>query len=432
MTATRPPDDTDRSDEIKQRYLQASAEQNVGPSERVKRAALAHAQTVALAAGQATQVAATAAATRAQPTAIAANRPRWNVPLVVSLAIASISALLALQFDRSDPADQQIVLGTPSATTPTGTATRALPPQEPIALPTQEPRALPPQEPVASEQEKLGLPAQQKSPAVPASSPLATKKAKSAVALDRQSTMTVPAPAPASSPASPPAAEPAYVPEPPPAVPRPAPQPSAVAPTGRNAATAKPPVAGSEFADADKSIESSARGAAQSKAAPSANAEQSPQAGARSEARPAASSSATSAATSAAIRGRAAPAAQPAPATASAPSLAPSLTPPTTPSPTRAAPPFDAGLALREAARTGQLTLLVEAVRSINTAQLNSTDNAGRTALMLATLGGHVEVVERLLAAGADTELKDTSGQTAAQMAKRLGYQQIESALKKR
>ena len=430
MTAPRPPDDTGRSDEIKQRYLQASAEQAIGPSERVKRAALAHAQTVALAAGEATQVAATAAATRAQPTAIAANRPRWNVPLVASLAIASISALLALQFDRSDPADQRIVLGTPSATTPTGTATRALPPQEPIALPTEQPLALPPQEPIASEQEKLGLPAPEKSPAAPASSPPATKKAKSALALDRQSTMTVPAPA------SPPAAEPAYVPEPPSAVPRPAPQPSAVAPTGRNAATAKPPVAGSEFADADKSIGSSARGAPQSKAASTADAERSPQAGARSEAKPADSSSATSAA----IRGRAASAAQPSPATVSAPSLTPApappltppLTPPPTPSPTREVAPLDAGLALREAARTGQLTLLVEAVRSINAAQLNSTDKAGRTALMLATLGGHAEVVERLLAAGADTELKDTNGQTAAQMARRLGYQQIESALKKR
>ena len=406
MTATRPPDDTDRSDEIKQRYLQASAEQNVGPSERVRLAALAHAQTVGLAAGEAARSTTQTTATPAQLPAAAANQSRWNVPLVASLAIASISALLALQFDRSNHADQQIVLGTPSATTPAGTATQALPRQESIALPREDSLALP-------KQEKLDLPAPEKSATVPAAAPSTApvaKKAKPAEASAGPSAAAAPAPA----------AEPAYVPEPPPrsplSSPRPTPPVDAAAPVGRNAATISSPVAPSELADVDKAIQGSARGAAQSKAAPSADAEQSPAASAGSDTKTANSSAIT--------KGRAATATQPSPTTAASPALAPSSI--------REAAPLDAGVALREAARTGQLTALAGALRTISAAQLNSTDNAGRTALMLATLGGHVEVVERLLAAGADTELKDTSGQTAAQMAKRLGYQQIESALKKR
>ena len=436
MTATRPPDDTDRPDEIKQRYLEASAEQDIGPSERVKLAALAHAQTVAFAAGEAARSTTQTTATPAPLPAAAANQSRWNVPLVASLAIASISALLALQFDRSDPADQQIVPSTPSATTPAGTATLALPSQESRALPSQESQALQRQDSLAlPKQEKLDLPAPKKSATVPAAAP-STAPSPPPVAKKAK-----PAEASASPPAAPTpaaAAEPAYVAEPLPrsplTSPRLTPPVDAALPAGRNTAAVKPPAAAAELADGDKSAKSSATGAVQSKAAPSADAEQGAQAGGRSDAR--------SAGTSAARKDRAAAAAPPSPSTSpsSSPALAPAsstaASPATSPalasSSAREAAPLEAGLALREAARTGQLTALIEALQSINAAQLNSTDGAGRTALMLAALGGHVELVQRLVAAGADTELKDTSGQTAAQMARRLGYQQIEAALKKR
>ena len=119
----------------------------------------------------------------------------------------------------------------------------------------------------------------------------------------------------------------------------------------------------------------------------------------------------------------AAPAPTPAPISAPAvPAPAPAAAP--------AAPPLHAGAALREAARTGQSGALAQALQVVSAAQLNSTDSAGRTALMLATTGGHVEAVQRLVNAGANTELKDANGQTAAQTAKRLGYRQIESILK--
>ena len=307
MTATRPPDDTDRPDEIKQRYLEASAEQDIGPSERVKLAALAHAQTVAFAAGEAARSTTQTTATPTPLPAAAANQSRWNVPLVASLAIASISALLALQFDRSDPADQQIVLSTPSATTPAGTATLALPSQESQALPSKESQALPRQESLAlprqdslalPKQEKLDLPAPKKSATVPAAAP-STAPSPPPVAKKAK-----PAEASASPPAAPTpaaAAEPAYVPEPLPrsplTSPRLTPPVDAALPAGRNTAAVKPPAAAAELAAGDKSAKSSATGAVQSKAAPSADAEQGAQARARSDARPAD--------LSAAIKGRA-------------------------------------------------------------------------------------------------------------------------------
>ena len=359
MTATRPPDDVDRPDELKQRYLRASAEQEIGPSERVRQAALAHAQSAALAVGQAAQ----SKATTPKSPAVAANYARWNVPLVASLAIASLGALLALQFDRSDPADQQIVLSTPSAT---------------------ELATVPPQ--ATLQQEKLASPALENptaSPAAPPSSPPAA---------DRSQPVKAPAgrlvmPAPAHAPAPAPAAEPGYVPTPPLA------SPSAL-PPARNTAASKAPVARSAQIDTDESAKSPSTTAALSPPAPIADAAQGPRASARDGAGAADSSSA--------MKGRQAePAA------------------------------LDAGPALRDAARTGQLAAVLDALPTVSTAQLNSTDSAGRTALMLATQGGHAQVVQRLVAAGADTKLKDASGQTAAQMARRLGYLQIESALTK-
>ena len=105
MTERQPPN---RPDDLKQRYLQASAAQNIGPSERVRQAALDHAQMMATA---------HAAAGESAPSKKAAAN-RWNFSLVASVAIAGISALLALQFDRGDPQDKEVISGRPSATAP--------------------------------------------------------------------------------------------------------------------------------------------------------------------------------------------------------------------------------------------------------------------------------------------------------------------------
>ena len=56
----------------------------------------------------------------------------------------------------------------------------------------------------------------------------------------------------------------------------------------------------------------------------------------------------------------------------------------------------------------------------------NVTDPMGRTALMKAAGGGHLETVQTLLAAGADPHLKDAfTGQTAASLARQHGHAEI-------
>ena len=397
------PHTPDRPDDLKQRYLQASAEQAIGPSEKVRRAALAHAQAVA--AGTANEV-------TMQLPQVAANRSRWNTPLVASLAIASISALLALQFDRGDPADKQVVLGTPSVTARSESASAAMPsasaPVPAQALPPQATAEVPPQ-PAAA------LPA----PAFPALTfPARALLTPSQVAPTKSEPATKRATPPDASIAQPSAPAPA---------PTPAPEPSSTAAKSTAAADkvepapAKPGAAGLASGSENMTADRAASGrlaAPQSKAAPSLGAERSGQASARSDS--------SSADAPAAMRSRpavAAPAPTPAPISAPAvPAPAPAAAP--------AAPPLHAGAALREAARTGQSGALAQALQVVSAAQLNSTDSAGRTALMLATTGGHVEAVQRLVNAGANTELKDANGQTAAQTAKRLGYRQIEGILK--
>ena len=403
MTAPHTPE---RPDDLKRRYLQASAEQAGGPSERVRVAALAHAQAVA--AGTANEV------TIQLPQA-AANRSRWNTPLVASLAIASISALLALQFDRGEPADKQIVLGTPSvtarsesasATAPSAPApvpAQALPPQATAEVLPQPAAALPASALPAPAFPALTLPARAlptPSQIAPTKSERAAKRATPPDASIAQPAAPAPAPAPAPTPAPEPASTAAK---------------STASAEKVEPAPAKPGAAslpsGSENMPADRAA-SGRLAAPQSKAAPSPDAERSGQASARSDS--------SSADAPAAMRSRPAAAA---PSPISAPAApAPAAAP--------AVPPIDAGAALREAARTGQSGALAQALQVVSAAQLNSTDSAGRTALMLATTGGHVEAVQRLVNAGANTELKDASGQTAAQTAKRLGYRQIESILK--
>lgn len=395
------PHTPDRPDDLKQRYLQACAEQAIGPSEKVRRAALAHAQAVA---------AGTVNEATIQLPQVAANRSRWNTPLVASLAIASISALLALQFDRGEPADKQIVLGTPSVTARSELASATVPfasaPVRAQALPPPAAAKVPPQ-PAAA------LPV----PAMPApTSPARALPAPSQVAPTKSE--------PAAERATPPDAS---IAQPSVPAPAPAPAPEPVSTAAKSTASAdkvqpapaKPGAAGLASGSENMTADRAASGrlaAPQSKAAPSLDAERSEQASARSDS--------SSAEAPAAMRSRPA-AATPAPAPA--PNSAPAL-----PAATPAAPPLDAGAALREAARTGQSGALAQALQVVSAAQLNSTDRAGRTALMLAAAGGHVEAVQRLVNAGANTELKDANGQTAAQTAKRLGLKSIENILKSR
>ena len=89
------------------------------------------------------------------------------------------------------------------------------------------------------------------------------------------------------------------------------------------------------------------------------------------------------------------------------------------------------GAALRGAARSGQIIQLDQALQQASMAQINARDDKGRTALMLATIGGHVGSVQRLLNAGADPALADFDGKTAALMAQQQGNAVIGNLLNK-
>ncbi len=67
--------------------------------------------------------------------------------------------------------------------------------------------------------------------------------------------------------------------------------------------------------------------------------------------------------------------------------------------------------ALRDAAAQGQIqTVRTELEKG---ADVNTSDQLGRTALMLASFDGHTEIVRLLLSKGAQVDLRDSSGRTA-------------------
>jgi len=62
-------------------------------------------------------------------------------------------------------------------------------------------------------------------------------------------------------------------------------------------------------------------------------------------------------------------------------------------------------------------------------ADLNCIDEDGWTALMFAAVEGHAPLVAVLLKAGADKEIKNKDGQTAADLADQRGYTEVFRAL---
>lgn len=79
--------------------------------------------------------------------------------------------------------------------------------------------------------------------------------------------------------------------------------------------------------------------------------------------------------------------------------------------------------ALQQSARAGDLQQLERLLQQ--GAPLNAADPMGRTPLILAVMQGHTAVVQRLLAAGANTALIDKDGLNALQHARRLGFDGI-------
>ena len=392
------PDHSPHGDELLQRYREASADDTRRPGAHVRDAVRAHAQMVIDAGKQAGSLQAAAAEAAQRP---AANQSRWKISALAGFALAGLTGLLVLQFDRGTDEEKEMAFGQPSATTPSSPSAPSRPASpppaaSPAAAPTPSaivtPAPVAPSRPAAqtdarkqsAETAKPALkspahPAQDKAMAsLPANEPAVQKK-------------EAEAPPPLAA-AAPPAARPP--------IPAPAAAPG-VAPIQENAQPSQAPrMAGA----ATGSLSASPAQADMAAAAPAA--------------RPAPAPAPAPAATVAAA----------APAAPAARALAPlqkqeNARQYQAPRAEANAGPNRLAGALQDAARAGRLELLDRLLQQ--GAPVNAADPAGRTPLVLAVMQGHTAVVQRLLAAGANPALVDQEGLNALQHARRLGFDGI-------
>jgi hypothetical protein len=123
MTDPRP------ADELLQRYDEASAEDTRRPASQVREAVRAHVLSVTESRAETKQV----------THAPAANQSRWKISLLASIALAGLTGLLVLQFDRGTPDEQEVAYGTPApAASPPAAAPVPPPPASPAPAATSE------------------------------------------------------------------------------------------------------------------------------------------------------------------------------------------------------------------------------------------------------------------------------------------------------
>ena len=147
-----------QTDVLAQRYLEASAQDPRRPPDRVRDAARAHALDVI--ASKTLPATANRPATN-QP---AANQSRWKMTLLASVALAGMTGLLVLQFERGTAEEKEIALGQPVA------SSAAAPPAAPATAPVLAP-ATPKELPPAAAQAKTAAKPAAPPPAMPAPAP---------------------------------------------------------------------------------------------------------------------------------------------------------------------------------------------------------------------------------------------------------------------
>ncbi len=361
------PDRSPPGDELTERYREASAQDTRRPGAHVRDAVRAHAQMV-MDAGKAQGASAAAGTVQTKQTkGPAANQSRWKISALAGIALAGLTGLLVLQFDRGNDEEKDLVFGQRSASAPPA-AQVPVPAPPPAAAPaTTAPQAAQTSPPEVSGQAGTGNspPPAPKAPAQPAAEkPAPQRAAPEAAAKARTETAGTLGGAAPPAVASPPAA------------PTPAPAPAMTQ---------------------DSAGFTPSTRAAEAPVTPPAS--------------------------------RSAPAmAAPAPVAPAAPAAAPEQRQEKSAAPARSLRAEATGAlglagALQQSARAGDLQQLERLLRQ--GAPLNAADPAGRTPLILAVMQGHTAVVQRLLAAGANTALIDKDGLNALQHARRLGFDGI-------
>lgn len=297
--------------------------------------------------------------------ASATNQSRWKISLLASLALVGLTGLLVLQFERGTPEEQELALGRPKAQAP---RQRLEPPQSsaPESAPT-----------LAAETSSTGKAAQRPGANAPAQQSPSAKPSRTQAKADianiaerATATRELPAaPTPAQADAAPPAA----------AVPATGgsimPSPSMEAGVPPSLGVGALP---SRRVATDQSVQSSAKALAPSAMmAPAPQLKKAEQQGQRQD--------------------------------------------------KDSRKVTDLNRALLESARSGQVEQMEALLRQ--GAAINARDEAGRTALILATMHAHTAAVQRLLALGANPALRDHEGLSALQHAQQLGLKALANLL---
>ena len=157
-----------QTDDLVQGYLDASAQDPRRPPDRVRDAAHAHALDVIAA------KTAPASASKPATNRPAANQSRWKISLLASIALAGITGLLVLQFERGSVEEKELALGQPVArresAAPAAPAAPTAAPAPPAKPSPKSPPAKPPTQPADSEARAIAKSIPSAGPA-PASAP---------------------------------------------------------------------------------------------------------------------------------------------------------------------------------------------------------------------------------------------------------------------